>query len=125
MNGGRNEGRGGAGGATGGAMGRAGAGVNTGAAGDIAGAAVAATATGVGGGAAAAAPAAAPFTGKTALHTLQRARTPAAGTLAGSTRKTVSHVGQVTFTRCYPSPPLGRGSWRRSTTNTEPGCVFA
>jgi hypothetical protein len=32
------------------------------------------------------------------LQTLQRARRPPAGTLAGSTRYTVSHDGQVTFT---------------------------
>ncbi|HTR21016.1 MAG TPA: hypothetical protein VMH88_09200 [Gemmatimonadales bacterium] len=32
------------------------------------------------------------------LQTAQRARTPAAGTLAGSTRYTVSQDGQVTFT---------------------------
>src|SRR5207244_922550 len=37
------------------------------------------------------------FTGNTLLHTAQRARTPPAGTLAGSTRYTVSHDGQVTF----------------------------
>ena len=41
-----------------------------------------------------------PSTGKTVLHTLQRARTPPAGTLAGSTRYTVSHDGQVTFMCC-------------------------
>jgi len=37
------------------------------------------------------------FTGNTLLHTAQRARTPPAGTLDGSTRYTVSHDGQVTF----------------------------
>src|SRR6266480_3636505 len=37
------------------------------------------------------------FTGNTLLHTAQRARTPPAGTLLGSTRYTVSHDGQVTF----------------------------
>src|SRR5439155_6153979 len=37
------------------------------------------------------------FTGNTLLHTAQRARTPPAGTLEGSTRYTVSHDGQVTF----------------------------
>src|SRR5436309_14366317 len=37
-------------------------------------------------------------TAKTVLQTVQRVRTPAAGTLAGSTRYTVSHDGQVTFT---------------------------
>src|SRR5438309_2737212 len=63
---------------------------------------------------------------KTLLHTAQRARTPPAGTLAGSTRYTVSQDGQDTFTlrpRYCASP--GSGSWRRSTTYTEPGCVFA
>src|SRR6267143_359637 len=57
---------------------------------------------GAGGAAAAAAPAPAPapseLTAKTLLQTLQRARKPPAGTLAGSTRYTVSHDGQVTFT---------------------------
>src|SRR2546430_574082 len=43
------------------------------------------------------------FTGNTLLHTAQRARTPPAGTLAGSTRYTVSHDGQVTFTATLPS----------------------
>src|SRR5437762_3483825 len=65
-------------------------------------------------------------TGNTLLHTAQRARTPPAGTLAGSTRYTVSQDGQDTFTlrpRYCASP--GSGSWRRSTTYTEPGCVFA
>lgn len=38
-----------------------------------------------------------PETGKTAAHTLQRARTPAVGTLAGSTRYVVAQVGQTTF----------------------------
>jgi hypothetical protein len=103
---------------SGGAAIGAGAGVNTGAAATAATGAGAATATAAG-------DAAAAVMGKIALHTLQRARTPPAGTLVGSTRKTVSQVGQVTFTCCYPSPPLGTGSWRRSTTNTEPGCVFA
>jgi hypothetical protein len=68
------------------------------------------------------------LTAKTLLHTLQRARTPPAGTLAGSTRYTVSHDGQVTFTRSLYSPlpgSPGSGSWRRSTTNTDPACVFA
>ncbi len=37
------------------------------------------------------------LTGNTLLHTAQRARTPPAGTLDGSTRYTVSHDGQVTF----------------------------
>jgi hypothetical protein len=38
-------------------------------------------------------------TGNTPLHTWQRARTPPAGILAGSTRYTVSQDGQVTFMR--------------------------
>src|SRR5207245_11244314 len=37
-------------------------------------------------------------TPNTLPHTAQRARTPPAGTLAGSTRYTVSHDGQATFT---------------------------
>jgi hypothetical protein len=48
--------------------------------------------------------------------------------LAGSTRYTVSHDGQVTFTRSpYSTRPASpaSGSWRRSTTNTDPACVFA
>src|SRR5205814_3241203 len=46
------------------------------------------------------------FTGKTALHTAQRARTPPRGTLPGSTRYTVSHDGQVTFiSRAHRPPP--------------------
>ena len=36
-------------------------------------------------------------TPNTALQTEQRARTPASGTLAGSTRNTVAQLGQVTF----------------------------
>ncbi len=36
---------------------------------------------------------------KIVAQVLQRDRTPAAGTLAGSTRYTVSHDGQRTFTR--------------------------
>src|SRR6267154_6344033 len=58
---------------------------------------------GGGGGAAtrAAAPAPSGLTAKTLLQMLQRARRPPAGTLAGSTRYTVSHDGHVTFTpRC-------------------------
>src|SRR6266511_485037 len=71
------------------------------------------------------------FTGNTLLHTAQRARTPPAGTLAGSTRNTVSHDGQVTFTLplcsryLAPASSSSSGSCRRSTTNTDPGCVFA
>src|SRR5258705_352815 len=57
----------------------------------------AAAAAGAAAGAGAAAPST--LTAKTLLQTLQRARTPPAGTLAGSTRYTVSHDGQVTFTR--------------------------
>src|SRR6266550_623716 len=63
-----------------------------------------------GGGGAAAAPAPSELTAKTLLQTLQRARRPPAGTLAGSTRYTVSHDGQVTFTptssrsSSFPSP---------------------
>jgi hypothetical protein len=72
-------------------------------------------------------------TANTALHTLHRARTPAAGTLAGSIRYTVAQFGQVTF---MSSPQgfsreagPGRSSplvpCRRSTTKTDPGSVFA
>src|SRR5207248_3250586 len=71
-------------------------------------------------GAAAPAPAAPPppgFTANTLLHTAQRARTPPAGTLAGSTRYTVSHDGQVTFIsrapRSHRAP--GRGADRPRT----------
>ena len=74
----------------------------------------------------AAAPAA--FTGNTLLHTAQRARTPPGGTLPGSTRYTVSHDGQVTFTLRSDQRGLGSSSsrsCRRSTTNTDPGCVLA
>ncbi len=42
----------------------------------------------------------APFPAPTEItppHTEQRARTPAAGTFAGSTRKTDRHSGQLTF----------------------------
>jgi hypothetical protein len=61
-------------------------------------------------------------------HTEQRARTPASGILAGSTRKTELHSGQVTFMRrrsresCSvhrSETPTGEpriGSLRRSTT---------
>jgi hypothetical protein len=41
------------------------------------------------------------LTPNTVLHTAQRARTPPAGTLVGSTRYTVSHDGQVTFTLAF------------------------
>jgi hypothetical protein len=70
-------------------------------------------------------------------HTEQRARTPASGILAGSTRKTELHSGQVTFMRrrsrescsVYRSEtPTGEpriGSLRRSTTYTDPLSVFA
>jgi hypothetical protein len=40
-----------------------------------------------------------PLIAITPPHTLQRARTPVAGTLAGSTRNTERHSGQLTFTR--------------------------
>lgn len=88
----------------------------------------AATATGGGGGGAATTGAGAATdsaipTGKTPRQTEQRARTPPAGTLAGSTRKTVEQVGHVTFMR--QSPSSRTGSWRRSTTNTDPGSVLA
>src|SRR5207244_1333849 len=53
------------------------------------------------GGAGAAAPVAG-WTGNTLLRTAQRARTPPGGTLAGSTRYTVSHDGQVTFISRVP-----------------------
>jgi hypothetical protein len=36
-------------------------------------------------------------TANTALHTVQRARTPDWGTFTGSTRYTVAQLGQVTF----------------------------
>src|SRR5216110_2509570 len=81
---------------------------------------------GAGGGAAGAAAAAAArapsgLTAKTLLHTLQRARKPPAGTLAGSTRYTVSHDGHVTFTpRClrflrHRDPGRGADRPRRPT----------
>ena len=86
-----------------------------------------ATATGGGGGAATAGAgtgaAAATPTAKIPRHTEQRASTPPAGTFAGSTRKTVEQVGQVTFMR--QSPSSCPGSWRRSTTKTDPGSVLA
>src|SRR5438876_2575881 len=69
------------------------------------------------------------FTGNTLLQTAQRARRPPGGILPGSTRYTVSHDGQVTFTlrSGYRASAFSSssGSWRRSTTNTDPGCVFA
>src|SRR6266705_567528 len=80
------------------------------------------------GGEDAVAPPAAAFTGNTLLQTAQRARTPPGGILPGSTRYTVSHDGQVTFTLgsgYLASSSSSSGSWRRSTTNTDPGCVFA
>src|SRR2546430_1876673 len=89
---------------------------------------VAATSGPAGRGVAGAAAAACGLTGNTLLHTAQRARTPPGGTLAGSTRYTVSHDGQVTFTlrSRYRGPPSSSsGSWRRSTTNTDPGWVLA
>src|SRR4029077_8050878 len=90
----------------------AGAGAGGGGAGaGAAGGRPAATATG------AAAPADA-FTGNPCLHPPQRARTPPAGTLAGSTRYTVSHDGQVTFIErrpCRRHPAPGRGGGRPRT----------
>src|SRR6266550_3622546 len=55
-------------------------------------------ARGTGGAAATGAPAPSGLIANTLLQTLQRARKPPAGTLAGSTRYTVSHEGHVTFT---------------------------
>src|SRR5258707_507539 len=83
--GGAGAGRGAATGGAGGAIARgAGAGAGAGA--------------GRGGGAGAGAPAPSGLTANTLVQTLQRARRPPAGILAGSTRYTVSHDGQVTFT---------------------------
>src|SRR6266496_989869 len=128
--GGAGVGRRAGGGAAGGGRGAGGvrgavlAGVKTGAAAGVTAAPAGALAI-AGRGAAADVPVALP-TAKTLLHTAQRARTPPAGTLAGSTRYTVSHDGQETFTsrpRYRVSPSPGSGSWRRSTTYTEPGWV--
>ncbi len=83
--------RGGAGAGVGGAGGAGGAGGGAGGRGATAGPLPADTA------AVAVAPVTDAVTGNTLLHTAQRARTPPAGTLAGSTRYTVSHDGQVTF----------------------------
>ena len=83
--------RGGAGAGVGGAGGAGGAGGGAGGRGATAGPLPADTA------AVAGAAATDAVTGNTLLHTAQRARTPPAGTLAGSTRYTVSHDGQVTF----------------------------
>ena len=47
-----------------------------------------------------------------------------AGTLAGSTRYSVSHDGQATFMAQAPGAS-GSASCRRSITKTEPGCVLA
>ncbi len=47
-------------------------------------------------------------TGMTLEHTVQRARRPPAGTLAGSTRYTVSHEGQRTFIVRLPCPTDSR-----------------
>jgi len=70
-------------------------------------------------------------------HTEQRARTPARGIFAGSTRNTELHSGQVTFMRRRSresvshhrsETPTGEpriGSCRRSTTYTDPLSVFA
>src|SRR5205823_3456185 len=54
-------------------------------------------------------------TGNTLLRTAQRARTPPAGSLAGSTRYTVPHAGQVTFTAGRLRPARGRGGGRPRT----------
>src|SRR5207247_11050303 len=51
-------------------------------------------------------------TANTLLHTAQRARTPPAGILAGSTRYSVPHAGQVTFTAGRLRPARGRGGGR-------------
>src|SRR5438876_12102064 len=83
--------RGGAGAGVGGAGGAGGAGAGGGAGGR------GATAGPLPADTAAVAAATDAVTGNTLLHTAQRARTPPAGTLAGSTRYTVSHDGQVTF----------------------------
>ena len=119
VNTGGGSGTGAAAGARGAAAGAAGAATGA-AAGRGAGAAAAAA------GAAALAPAA--LTANTLLHTAQRARTPPAGTLAGSTRYTVPHDEHVTFTRpASHASELSSPSWsrRRSTTYTDPGCVLA
>ncbi len=95
------------------------AGVNTGAAGGMAGVA---TAPGAGL-TPTTASAASGDTANTLPHTAQRARTPADGSLAGSTRYTVSHDVQVTFTattsrsfsRLVPRPGRDRGAGRRRT----------
>src|SRR6266536_3681353 len=117
--GGAIAGRGG-GGAGGAGAARGGAGTGGGAVTRAAGAAEAAGAAGAGAGAGAGlAPSG--LTAKTLLHTLQRARRPPAGTLAGSTRYTVSHDGHVTFTpRClrflrHRDPGRGADPPRRPT----------
>lgn len=69
-------------------------------------------------------------------HTEQRARIPACGIFVGSTRKTEPHSAHVTFIASAPRRARRYGvpwaaavsagaSCRRSTTNTEPGNVFA
>src|SRR5436190_16128744 len=63
------------------------------------------------------------FTGKTALHTAQRARTPPRGTLPGSTRYTVSHDGQVTFISRAPLPPPRPPSLRPPPAPVSPGVL--
>jgi hypothetical protein len=89
-------GAGGAGGAGGGDVAATGGGFGGAGAGDVSGGAGARWAAAGVEGCALAAPAGA-FTGNTLLQTAQRARTPPAGTLPGSTRYTVSHDGQMTF----------------------------
>src|SRR6266480_464083 len=95
--GGAIAGRGGAAGGvrSGGARGTGGAG-GAGGAGDAE--AAGAGRDAAGGAAATGAPAPSGLIANTLLQTLQRARKPPAGTLAGSTRYTVSHEGHVTFT---------------------------
>jgi hypothetical protein len=98
--------------AAGGAGGTAAAGRGAGAAAGAGAGAAETSGAGTSGRAATAAPSA--LTANTVRHTEQRARTPPAGTLAGSIRKTVWQVGQVAFI-AQPCV-VGMGSWRRSTT---------
>lgn len=114
---GRRGGATGTGGATGGATGSGAAGAGLGAASEATGGG-ASTATASGRATAAGAP-----TANTVAHTEQRARTPPAGTFAGSIRNTVSQPGHVAFNLqpAFPSATF----WRRSSTNTEPARVFA
>src|SRR6266850_758893 len=95
----------GAGAGRGAATGGGGAGGGAGGAGGAGAGAGAGRGGGGGGGAGAGAPAPSGLTANTLVQTLQRARRPPAGTLAGSTRYTDSHDGQVTFmlTRVLPA----------------------